>query len=207
MNRLELLLDIKAANKPPRKVNVRADLPAAQLIAAIRDHFNLDGSYELRVAGGTQALDAAQPLSAAGLQPGVVLECVRLQERSNTAVLIEQGAKRPFSQNFSRVYFMEQRSFTEFRLAWWPAIIGRRDRNDPARNRLLAADLESLDLTVSRHHACVTEANGSFFLEALQDQNPLYVEGKRLQAGMKQPLATGTTLQVGNTFLNFNVRD
>ena len=52
MNRLELLLDIKAANKPPRKVNVRADLPAAQLIAAIRDHFNLDGSYELRLENG-----------------------------------------------------------------------------------------------------------------------------------------------------------
>jgi hypothetical protein len=206
-NRLELSLDIKAINKPPRKVNVRADLPASQLITAIRDHFNLDGNYELRVVGSGQVLHGEQPLSAANIQTGAVLECVRLQERSNSLVLIELGTKRAFSQKFSRVSFVEQRSFTEFRLNWWPAVIGRRDRNDPSRNKLLAVDLEQLDLTVSRHHACITEANGSFFVEALQDQNPLFVEDKRISAGIKRPLATGTTLRLGNTFLNFNVRD
>jgi hypothetical protein len=204
MNRLELTIAIKAINKPPRKVNVRADLPVADFVTAIKDHFNLDGQYELRQTGTRQPLDGQKTLVEAGVRHGAALDCLVVQERSNTPELIQSGDKRRFSQTFGRVYFRDQNSLTEYELRWWPAIIGRRDIADPSRNKLLAVDLEAGG--VSRHHACVTEASGAFFIEALAENNPVFVEGKKLKVGLKYPLPTGTTIQLGQVLLNFNVR-
>ena len=95
------------------------------------------------------------------------------------------------------------------RVEWWPAIIGRLDLADPSRNRLLGVDLHTGDQTqgVSRHHACLTEADGSFFIEALADTNPVFVEGTKLRPGIRYPLSTGTSIQLGRVLLNFNVRN
>ena len=209
MNRLEFTIAIKSINKPPRKVNVRADLPVGKLIAAIQDHFSLDGEYELRLANSRQPLGMGKALAEAGVSSGATLECVALQQRSNTPTLIQSGERRKFSQAFGRVYFRDQNSLTEYEMKWWPAIVGRLDIADPSRNRLLAVDLHAGDQTqgVSRHHACVTEADGSFFIEALADNNPVFVEGKKLRPGIRYPLPTGTSIQLGRALLNFNVRN
>lgn len=209
MNRLELTIAIKALNSPPRRVNVRADLPVGSLLTSIKDHFNLVGQFELRMANSRQALDPSKPLVEVGVRPGASLECIALREQSNTPLLIQQGERRKFSQGVGRVFFRDQNSLTEYELKWWPAIIGRVDMADPSRNRLLAVDLHTGDQTngVSRHHACVTEDGGSFFIEALAENNPVYVEGKKLPPGVRYPLPTGTSLQLGRVSLNFNVRN
>ena len=209
MNRLEFTIAVKGTNKPPSKVNVRADLPVGSLLTAVKDHFNLDGEYELRIANSRQSLNASRVLSEAGIGTGTALECVAVQQRSNTPTLIQAGERRKFSQTFGRLYFRDQNSLTEYELKWWPAIIGRADIADPSRNRLLAVDLHTGEQAegVSRHHACLTEADGSFFIEALADNNPVFVEGKKLRPGIRYPLPTGTTIQLGRVLLNFNVRN
>jgi hypothetical protein len=208
MKRVEFTIDVDGLNKPPRKVNVRADLPVGSLITAVKDHFSLNGQYELFLADASAALDPEQPLDAAGVNPGAHLRCVQLRTPSTTPALIERGQKRRFSQKFERVFFLEQRTFDEFQLNWWPAVIGRRDRSDPARNRLLAIDLERHEETptISRHHACVTESGGAFFIEVLQTRNPVFLNGKALEPGVRHALNAGSTLQLGQIRLNFNVR-
>lgn len=209
MNRLDITIAIKAIGKTPRRVNVRADMTVEDLLNTTRDHFNLAGLYELRLLNGRHALDAKKPLTDAGVQHGAQLECVALQERSNTPALIERGERIRFTQNYERVYFRDQNGLAEYDLRWCPAVLGRRDLADPNRNRLLAVDLESDSRSrgVSRHHACVTEANGAFFIEALSENNPVYVDGRKLMLGIRQPLATGASVQMGRAQLTFTVRN
>jgi hypothetical protein len=205
MDRLTLTLDIQAQNIGARRVNVRSSLLVGNLIATIKDKFNLDGNYELRRADAREPLSEQNALNEAGVAEGSTLVCARLRERTGTAEAIQRGQRVAFSKPFKRVYFSEQRSLNEYELAWQPALIGRRDHRNPTNNRLLAVDLEELEElpSVSRHHACVLERNGSFFIEAVQDRNPVYLDGERLRPGVQYDLPAGALLQVGRIWLTF----
>jgi hypothetical protein len=208
MNRFELGIDLNDGAKEPRRINIRADILAGTLLSAVKDHFSLNGEYELRLTGAEGGLLPDAPLNQQGVSDKAVLRCVPVRVQSNTPALIDSGQKRKFSLKYTRVFLLDQRALVEYDLSYWPAVIGRRDRSDPARNRLLAIDLEGAEAqpTVSRHHACITEQDGQFFIEALQDNNPLYANGQRLEPRYKHLLTTGTTLQLGTIKLSFNVR-
>ncbi len=203
MDRMNLTLDLPSLGA--RRINVRRSLVAANLIATIKDKFNLDGSFELRWKEGRRALNPDSALDVAGVVEGHTLGCVRAAESTGTVEAIQRGERAPFSKNFRRVYVQEDRTHAEYELVWQPAILGRADRHNPSHNRLLAADLGDLeDLpTVSRHHACLTEQNGSFSIESLQGQNPTYVDGVRLRPGQKFALHAGAKIQVGRLTLTF----
>lgn len=213
-DRLNLTLDIQASRIGLKRVNVRANLLTASLIANIKDKWNLDGNYEVRLApqhGGLaetkQALSLEMPLDQAGVVEGATLVCERIQESSGTADLIQRGTRTTFSKNFQRIYLQEERRLTEFDLAWQPAIIGRRDQHDPSKNKLLAAPLDDLEEgnTVSRHHACLTEKSGAFFIEALNPDNATYLGGQRLRPHMPYPIEPGESIQLGRITLKFYV--
>lgn len=207
MDRMNLTLDIKTNDIGPRRVNVRASLQVANLVAAIKDKFNLDGNFELRPKGAGQPLPEASPLSEAGLADGGELTCNRVLEASGTLDVIARGQRAPFSKSYSRVFVVEQRTLMEFDLGWQPAILGRRDISHPAHNRLLAVDLADIEElpTVSRHHAAITEQNGAFFIEGLQDRNPLYLDGTPLRPFIKYPLEAGGMIQLGRVWLSFQL--
>jgi pSer/pThr/pTyr-binding forkhead associated (FHA) protein len=59
--------------------------------------------------------------------------------------------------------------------------------------------------TVSRHHACITEQGGAFYIESLQDRNPLDLVGAQVRAFVKHPLPAGTLIQVGRVWLTFQL--
>jgi FHA domain-containing protein len=204
MDRLNLTLDIQSIG--PRRVNVRSSLVVANLIATIKDKFNLDGSFELRWKEGRRALSLESALDAAGVADGHTLGCVRTAESTGAVEAIQRGERAAFSRAFQRVYVAEDRTDNEYEIGWQPAIIGRTDRHNPSYNRLLAVDLGDLeDLpTVSRHHACLTEHAGAFSIESLQGQNPTYVDGVRLRPGQKFPLHAGAKIQVGRLTLTFH---
>ena len=75
---------------------------------------------------------------------------------------IRRGLRARLSKNFKRVYLQEDRALAEYDLAWQPAVIGRKDHRDPSKNKLLAVDLGDMEEapSISRHHACITEAGG-----------------------------------------------
>jgi hypothetical protein len=141
------------------------------------------------------------------VQDGDELTCVSVREVSNTLDLIDRGLRVQFERSFKRIYLTEQRLLKGYDLLWQPAIIGRHNRQNPHQNRLLAVDLDGLEdpPTVSRHHACITEQDGSFFLESIHHQNPTYLDDVKLQLNVKSPLHAGSMIRVGKVQLIFNL--
>jgi len=207
MDRLTLTLDIRPNDIGPKQVNVRSSLVVANFIAGIQDKFNLDGTLELHPKGAEEPLSLHAPLDQTGVTDGSTLVCERLMEETGTLDAIQRGVPEPFDEKFKRIYLREQRTLTEYELAWQPAIVGRKDHRNPSNNKLLAVDLEDIeDLpTVSRHHACITLRKGTFFIETIQARNPTYLDGTRLKPGIKYPLAAGSAIQVGRVSLIFSI--
>ncbi|HLC06191.1 MAG TPA: FHA domain-containing protein [Anaerolineales bacterium] len=206
-DRLTLSLDIRPNNIGVKQVNVRRSLVVANFVAEIKDKYNLDGNLRIQLGDGGQILDPENPLELTGASEGSLLVCTRIMESTGTLDAIQRGVREPFGDRFQRVYLSEDRTMTEYDLAWQPAIVGRRDYNNPSNNRLLAADLEDIeDLpSVSRHHACVTMEKGSFFVETIQARNPTFLNGARLEQGIKYPLGAGSSIQVGRVTLTFHI--
>jgi len=207
MDRRNLTLDIKADNIGARRVNVRGSLTVENLIATIKDKFNLDGEFRLTLKGASEALVPETPLDHAGVEEDSTLLCVRVTEATGTLDAIRGGERHGFSKAFKRVWLVEGSTLAEYDLAWHPAVIGRKDHRNPMNNRLLAVDLEPVEElpTVSRHHACITEKRGQFFIEDIQGRNPVYLDGTRLREGSQQPLTAGHTIQIGRVRLTFNL--
>jgi hypothetical protein len=207
MERLNLTLDIRPAEIGPRRVNVRSSLLVANLLAEVQDKFNIDGTLQLLTETGQGPLSLRSPLGQAGVMDGSTLICERVIEESGTLDAIQRGVRIPFEEQFNRVYLTEERSLNEYDLAWQPAIVGRKDHRNPSNNRLLAVDLEEVeDLpTVSRHHACITLTEGTFFFETIQARNPTYLDGALLKPGIRYPLAAGSVVQVGRVSLTFQI--
>jgi hypothetical protein len=207
MDRMTLTLDVRAHSVGPKRVNLRSSLIVGTLVATIKDKFNLDGDYHLYLDSTRQPLAADVELDQAGITDGSVLVCARVVEATGTEQAILRGVHERLSKNFKRVYLHEERELEEFDLAWQPAVIGRKDHRDPSKNKLLAVDLGDLEAatTVSRHHACITEAGGSFFLESLNEHNPTYLGDTRLHYSVKYPLAVGSRIGIGRVSLTFYI--
>ena len=207
MDRRNLTLDIKADNIGAKRVNVRSSLTVENLLATIKDKFNLDGEFRLTLPGASEPLAPEAALDQAGVQDESTLLCVRVTEATGTLDAIRSGERHEFSKGFKRVWLVEGSTLIEYDLTWQPAVIGRKDHRNPMNNRLLAVDLEPVEElpTVSRHHACITEKRGQFFIEDIQGRNPVYLDGTRLREGSQQPLTAGHTIQVGRVRLTFNL--
>ncbi len=207
MDRMNVTLDIQANDIGARRVNLRSSLLVGNLIATIRDKFNLDGEFQIRLEDSRQPLMPEAELDVSGVTEGSVLICSRVVEASGTLEAIRHGMRENLSKKHKRVYFQDERNLSEYDIAWQPAIVGRKDLRDPSKNRLLAVDLEDLEesYTVSRHHACIVEKEGSFFIESINERNATLLGATRLKFGVKYPLPAGSKIRVGRINLTFYV--
>lgn len=207
MDRVNVTIDVQANDIGAKRANLRSSLLVGNLIATIRDKFNLDGEFQIRLEDSRQPLTPEAELEAAGITEGSVLVCSRVVEASGTLDAIQRGARESLSKKYKRVYLQYERSLSEYDMVWQPAVVGRKDQRDPSKNRLLAVDVEDLEesYTVSRHHACITEKEGSFFIESVNERNPTLLGGTRLKFGMKYPLPAGSKIRVGRISLTFYV--
>jgi hypothetical protein len=209
MARTTLAIQFKIEQlKGDKRINIRSNITAGDLITAIQKQFSLDGLYELKL--GNRLLDPALPLDEQGVADQVRLMFSATEmKRSDTADLIAGGVRRDFSVAKQRVFVSDDREGTEYDITWQPAVLGRRDPRDAWRNRLLAVDLEEAGdaMSVSRHHACITEAAGEFYVEGLSDRNPTYVNDAPLRFGVKMLLHAGDRILMGRISLTFYVVD
>jgi hypothetical protein len=204
---LSILFKTEQLNREER-ISIRSNITAGDLITAAQKQFSLDGLYELKL--GNRLLDPALPLDEQGvLDQSRLLFSATEMKRSDTADLIARGERHDFSVSKQRVYLSDDREGTEYDITWQPAVIGRRDPRDSFRNQLLAVDLEEAGdaMSVSRHHACITEAAGQFYVEGLSDRNPTYVNDAPLRFGVKALLHAGDRILMGRISLTFYVID
>jgi hypothetical protein len=207
MDRMNVTIDIRSGSIGARRVNLRSSLLVGNLIATIQDKFNLDGVFELHLDNNRKPLPEAAELDQAGVTDGAVLVCSRVMIATGTQEAIARGTRARLSKNFKRVYLQEERELIEFDLVWQPAILGRRNQRDPSQNKLLTVDLGDAEEapSVSRHHAAITEAGGSFFIESLNEHNPTYLGDQRLRYGVKYPLPVGSRIGIGRLALTFYI--
>jgi len=207
MDRVNVTIDVQANDIGAKRVNLRGSLRVGNLIATIRDKFNLDGEFQIRLENSRQPLPPEAELDESGVTDGSLLICSRVVEASGTLEAIRHGVRENLSKKFKRVYLQDERNLTEYDIAWQPAIVGRKDVRDPSKNRLLAVDLEDLEesYTVSRHHACLVEKEGSFFIESINERNATLLGDTRLRFGVRYPLPAGSKIRVGRISLTFYV--
>ena len=209
MARINLTIQFKTDQlNADKRVNIRGDITAGDLITTAQKQFSLDGLYELRL--GNRLLDLAKPLDEQGVaEQGRLLFTPAQVKHSDTADLIARGVRHDFSVPKRRVFLSDDREGTEYDIQWHPAVLGRRDPRDPYRNQLLAVDLEEAadSMSVSRHHACIMEAAGEFYVEGLSDRNPTYVNDAPLRFGVKTLLHAGDRILMGRISLTFYVVD
>src|SRR3970040_2526394 len=99
-----LSLDSKAANIGAKRVNVRVSLTVENLIATIKDKFNLDGEFRLTLQGASEPLAVEAPLDHAGVEEDSTLLCVRVTEATGTLDAIRGGELHGFSKAFKRLW-------------------------------------------------------------------------------------------------------
>src|SRR3990172_9697624 len=99
MDRHNLTLDIKAANIGAKRVNVRGSLTVENLIATIKDKFNLDGEFRLTRQGAPEPLAPEAALDHAGVEDESTLLCVRVTEATGTLDSIRSGGNPHTPQN------------------------------------------------------------------------------------------------------------
>jgi hypothetical protein len=207
MDRINLTIDIQDNKIGRKQVNLRSSLIVANLITTIKDKFSLDGEFQIRLANSFKPLAIQSELVETGVLDGSVLIFERVAQSSGVSDVIERGRRENLSKRFKRVYLQDERTLGEYDLAWQPSVIGRRNRRDPAKNRLLAVDLDEVEdsQTVSRHHACITEKDGSFFIEGMNPNNPTFLNGRQLTPGKSYALTAGSRIQVGRLIFNFHI--
>src|SRR3972149_9543818 len=93
MDRRNLTLDIKAANIGVKRVNGRGSLTVENLIATIKDKFNLDGEFRLTRQGAPEPLAPEAALDHAGVEDESTLLCVRVTEAAGTLGAIRRGGR------------------------------------------------------------------------------------------------------------------
>lgn len=206
MERYILTISSELFDEPEQEASVRKNLTVRVLIEEIRQEFNLlEGSYTLTLMDGDEPLDSDKTLSELGIQTGSALVFERTRARLSQQMIARGGQFFQGIHGARRMALREQDSGQVFPIRWQPAIIGRAAARDPLSAEALAVNLSDLEegRTVSRQHAQITEYNGRYFVEALSDKNPTFLNADELAVGEKRALEPGHTIRVGKIALVF----
>jgi hypothetical protein len=190
---IELTIDV--FDETDQRAAVRKTLTVAGLIEEVLSEFQeLDDEapefYGLYLEGRQRPLERGKTLLDQGVEPGDRLDF-------NWARDLFRQLRRPLTEG-TRFALQEGTTQVLFPMEWQPAIIGRPDA-DVAHNELLAANLEWLSGShrVSRRHAQITEQGGAYYLEALAERNPTFLNGQRLSLGRSYEIRVGDTIGLG----------
>jgi pSer/pThr/pTyr-binding forkhead associated (FHA) protein len=162
----------------------------------------------MRRSASKDLLDPGRTLEQLGVAEGETLVLLeRTELKTDAQMMIEAGERVPISEE-NDVYLQSEREGHIYDITWQPAVIGRADRNDPSKNRLLALDLSGLrgGEYVSRLHACIIERGDQYLVESLNLRNPTYLNDEELEYATSYVLQPGDRLRVGRITLIFHQR-
>ncbi len=215
MERIVITITSELFDEANQEASVRANLAARTLMAEIRKEFNLpEGNYTLRLQNTPKPLDLEKTLDQLGIQTGAVLLFNRERrppQRARPAApagAAAGGLSRKMFVGPNKPFLRDEATGHLFEIDWQPAIIGRPDANNPASADLLAVNLGQLEeaKSVSRQHARISEQNGQYFLESMNERNPTFLNDSTVQVGERRMLQTGNKIRVGRISLVFGIK-
>jgi pSer/pThr/pTyr-binding forkhead associated (FHA) protein len=176
-----------------QRASVRKTLTVNALIEEILKEFDdiiadSPDKYAIYLKGAERQLDTAQTLAELDIQPQDELVFDRLHKSIRQMLAPEEYA-----------FLQEEKSGKTYDIQWQPAIIGR-PSTDMDHNIILAVNVQLLPegKTISRRHAQITTAEGRYYIEALADQNPVFINGKEIAFGKRQEIKNGDKLMFGH---------
>jgi hypothetical protein len=205
-------------NAEGEEASVRENLPIRTLIAEICKEFDLpEATYILRNESG-KALEPDKTLEQSNIRFGAMLVFSRerrsVQRRpadyqaSQSVMLTGAPNSRTPIAGTSRAFLRETDTGEVYDIQWQPAIIGRPDVSNPSSAEMLAVNVGRLvgSQSVSRQHARLTELGGQYYLEALAERNPTFLNEGQVRIGEKRLLQPGDKIRVGTITFTFGVK-
>jgi len=181
-----------------QRARIRKSLTVTDLIQEILKEFDdipadAPEKYAVYLKGDDRPLKSGETVLTLDLQPQdeLVFDYVR------------QTIRRMFNPQ-QVVYLREEATGKVFNLEWQPGVIGR-PTNEADHNLTLAVNVQALStgMTISRRHAQITLAEGRYFVEALAENNPTFVNGKEILVNARRELKNGDKLVLGRNNVTF----
>lgn len=171
---------------------IRRTLTVNELIEEILKEFDDIGEkttekYKLQLKG------LERPLN-----PQLSMEQLDIQPQDEFTLGYAQQVIRQMLDPQHYATLREESTGKVFDIQWHPAIIGR-PSTEVNHNIMLAVNMQLIPtgMTISRKHAQINYANGSFYVEALAENNPTYVNGKTVPYNSEKELHNGDRLWLG----------
>lgn len=187
-----------------QRAEVRKTLQVKTLIEEILREFDdiptaSHETYALYLKGTEDPLDEDKTLTELDIQPHDELVFDHLRKFIRRMLDPKDYA-----------FVVEENTGKIFDIQWQPAIIGR-PSTDMDHNIMLAVNLQLLPdgITISRKHAQITCSDGRYFIEALAENNPVYLNGKQIAINKKKEIKKKDKLQLGprKICLSFETQD
>lgn len=175
-----------------QRARIRKSLSVKQLIEEILKEFDDIGAdsverYTLQLKGIDRPLNYSLTLLQLDIQP----------QDEFTLGYAQQTIRQMLEPQFYAT-LRDEMTNKVFDIQWHPAIIGR-PSTEVNHNIMLAVNTQLLPtgMTISRKHAQITFSNGNYYLEALSENNPTYLNGKEIPFNGIREIRNGDRLQLG----------
>lgn len=184
---------------PIHNVLVLHTITIQDLIDEVRKEFSLtdESEYALALKGTRKELKPDASLTELSLGNGTDLVFGRRQRK-------QQQFRGTQIRTEKRAYLVEETTSTRYDITRSTALIGRAlsDATTSVEINLAAVDKTN---SVSRQHARLIEANGSYLIEALREDNPTFLNDAILLKSEPTPIKSGDTIRVGRITLTFHI--
>ncbi len=176
-----------------QRARLRKSLTIRTLIEEILKEFEdiaaeIPEKYAIYIEGMDRPLASASMLEQLDIQPHDTLIFKYAWQNQNDQQPLEPHQYAAMRDDSGKIYSIK----------WQPALIGR-PNNDSKHDANLAVNLQSHPKrqTVSRSHAQITFSSGHYYIQPLAENNPIFVEDKKVAFGAHQEINNGDKISIG----------
>lgn len=181
-----------------QRARVRKSITVMMLIEEILKEFDdivadTPSKYVLYLKGTEQPLP-----------PNATLEKLDIQPQDELVFDYARQTLRQMLPPANYAALREETTGKIFDIQWQPAVIGR-PSTDMDHNLTLAVNMQLIPngMTVSRRHAQITFSKGRYYIEALAEYNPVFLEGKEIPVNTPREIKHGDRLAIGRKQIPF----
>lgn len=176
-----------------QRARLRRSLTIRTLIEEILKEFDdiaaeIPEKYAIYAKGLDRPLASTSMLEQLDIQPQDTLIFKYASQSHNDQQPLEAHQYAAMRDDAGKIY----------PITWQPALIGR-PNSDGKHDAKLAVNLQShpKKQTVSRSHAQITFSSGHYYIQPLAENNPIFMEGKRIAFGTLREINDGDKISIG----------